>query len=71
MSEIKRKVQPVTVSMECDKCRKGNMMSNGRTLMSHPPKYSHKCTNCENIENYNKIYPCIEYEPYYDQPINY
>jgi hypothetical protein len=54
-------VQCVVVSMSCDVCKDGVMKPTDRVFPSHPPKYPHMCTNCDNSGIYNKTYPCIEY----------
>lgn len=42
----------------CDKCENGLMEPYGDTaLMSNPPKYQHKCTNCGFTDFYTTRYP--------------
>ena len=50
------------VTMKCDKCNQGDMeiIESNTFLATDPPRYAHKCTNCENIETYTKRYPYIE-----------
>lgn len=40
----------------------GEMLPNGLVLSSYPPKYSHTCNKCGNVEAYWDRYPKVEYE---------
>ena len=50
------------VTMRCDKCGQGDMeaIESNTLLATYPPRYTHKCTNCGNVETYTKQYPYIE-----------
>ena len=40
----------------------GEMIRNGNVLCTYPPKYSHTCNKCGNIEAYWNKYPKVEYK---------
>ena len=56
MSEI-REVKVKSVDEKCPVCNNGYMRPTGIVLMSNPPMYPHKCTNCDYEQTYNVKYP--------------
>lgn len=61
MKEIEYPVEIVKVRCFCN-CG-GEMVFTGRTLMSIPPQYPHKCNQCEKEEIVSDIiYPEIRYK---------
>lgn len=50
------------VYAKCDKCEKGNMETTREIVLSHPPKYKHKCNRCGYETYYKEHYPRIIYE---------
>lgn len=57
MAEQRTPANVHTVDMVCDKCKKGFMRPGATVLMSDPPQYPHKCTECGHQANYGTIYP--------------
>jgi uncharacterized protein (DUF983 family) len=54
--ETIKKVKTIQVDYECPKCQVGK-------LLSQPPQYPHKCTECDFTETFiDKTYPYITYE---------
>lgn len=41
----------------CDKCGKGNMKPTGKTLLSNPPIFEHRCEHCGEIKEFKNCYP--------------
>jgi hypothetical protein len=52
----------------CDDCG-GEMKFTNYVLTIHPPKYRHRCEKCEATENFDTIYPFIEYFPQGDSSL--
>ena len=52
---------PVELHYHCDECNT-EVEFTGNVLMSSPPKYVHKCPNCNEEIWLEKSYPCIVYE---------
>lgn len=61
MEIVKKKVNTFGEFAFCEKCKK-ELVFTGKSLMSNPPKYEHKCPVCGRIENLNYTYPRIAYE---------
>jgi hypothetical protein len=61
MARIQTPVRPIQVDYQCEKCDDGRMRPTGQTLMSDPPQFPHKCTNCENTITFNEKYPTVRY----------
>lgn len=59
--ESRSNIQLVKVVLHCDGCG-GRMEGTGSVLLTYPPKYPHKCSDCGFIENYYKCYPYYEEE---------
>lgn len=57
----KTEVKTFLTRKYCDKCG-GEMLPNGGCLSTYPPKFSHTCNKCGNIEAFWDKYPKIEYE---------
>jgi len=58
------KIQPVKVDYKCPVCKQGYLRPTGRTLMTHPAKYPHRCNkqDCDFEETFSGIqYPYIDY----------
>lgn len=57
--EIKEEVKTYRVKLMCDtKDCTGEMLPDGRCLMSNPPQYPHVCNVCGNTDNvFGKKYP--------------
>lgn len=64
MAEVKQEIKTFEVDNICDACQIGQMRPTGRTFMTHPPKYPHKCNNieCGHAETFFETYPKIKYE---------
>ena len=60
MREEGRRLETYVVEAFCDKCN-GPLNFTGRTLLSNPEQYVHKCDNCGVEENLPYIFPRIEY----------
>jgi hypothetical protein len=56
------KVKPIGVNFMCKTCKDGEMIATGKMKLSEPPKFTHKCSKCENEEDFNEKYPLIRYE---------
>jgi len=56
-----REMRTVQVRRICD-CG-GELLPEGRALLSNPPKYPHTCDRCGKAETFLKQYPLIHYEP--------
>lgn len=63
MAEQRSEVRTLMVRLMCDKCTIGEMLPTGIALMSSPPKYPHKCSNCghEDTPTGGKRYPFTEF----------
>ena len=59
--ELRTEVKCFTVKMMCDECFSGQMLSTGLVLTSYPALYTHVCTLCSHQDNYNNVYPKVEY----------
>lgn len=57
-----KEVKTYQVDYMCDKCESGFMFPTGVALTINPPRYEHKCIFCNNVENFTKVYPTIEYK---------
>ena len=60
--EIKKEVKTVEIDYKCPKCKVGRLRPTGVKQMTYPPKYPHKCTNCDYTETFRNTYPYIDYE---------
>ena len=60
--EIKAEVKTYKVDYLCDECKVGYMRPTGRAFPTHPMKFQHKCTNCENTKTFLEAYPVTRYE---------
>ena len=61
--EVRRQVKTYMVDMMCPVCKEGIMRPEGRmVLMTNPPQYPHRCSDCGHVETYHKCYPQIEYK---------
>ena len=60
--ESKVIVKTIQVDYECPFCYDGKLRPTSKVLLSHPPKYPHKCTKCDFKKTFNKTYPYIVYE---------
>lgn len=56
MAELVAESKIYQVFMQCDKCG-GLMKPTGEYLASNPPKYPHKCQNCDAVEIFPYMYP--------------
>jgi len=52
---------PVQVDARCPNCD-GRLLPTGEVKSSHPPKYPHRCKECERYFTLLDRYPKIEYE---------
>lgn len=59
--EERYEVVTIKVRRRCTECFSGEMVPNGITLTSMPPKYPHTCAYCGHEETYQHKYPYIEY----------
>ncbi len=57
--EVQAEAKVVLVAMKCDHCANGYMEHDEvvNALMTYPPKYSHRCSNCGHVETYTHLYP--------------
>lgn len=63
MGEIRKRVIPIEVTYQCEKCGEGFMEDDsGAVIATYPPLYLHKCTKCGYREVFSKRYPMLEYE---------
>ena len=69
MYELKQEVKTYMISKICDCGGVFQYESNNIMLATYPPQYPHICSFCGKINNFNCIYPKIEYE-YIDQKEN-
>ena len=61
--ETKKDLRTIEVDYECPNCEVGKLRPTGKKLLSNPPQYPHKCTECEYKETFRgKTYPYIVYE---------
>ena len=60
--EIRKEVTVYRVHKQCKSCKKGIMLCGTQALASNPPKFQHKCNNCEAVDYYLKMYPTTEYK---------
>ena len=61
--EKRSEVKTVKVELVCGSCNEGTMERDGVVLMSNPPHYPHRCTECgAEIHVTNIIYPYMEYK---------
>ena len=60
--ETRKELKTIEVDYKCPKCGKGKLRPTGKKLLSHPPKYPHKCTECDHKETFINTYPYIDYE---------
>ena len=58
--EQEHKINQVEISYTCDKCNKGEMKFTGQSVTRLTTEYEHKCTNCGNIQFFNRRYPYIK-----------
>lgn len=58
-------VKTYMINEICPKCCEGYMIyeTSGTFLAVYPPRFTHRCDRCGNIETYLEQYPKIEYEP--------
>lgn len=61
--QLVQEIKTLLVHMQCDKCGNGTMEPHGAAILTAPPQYPHKCTNCGHIENYNRVYPYHKHIP--------
>lgn len=61
MSEVRTIMTPIQVDMACE-CIVGFMRPTGVSLLSHPPKYEHKCNNCGHIDAFENQYPYMTFQ---------
>lgn len=63
MREDRRQVHTYVVHLMCEKCP-GEMLPTGVALLSHPPQYPHKCSQCghEDTPRGGKHYPHTEHD---------
>jgi hypothetical protein len=54
-----KEVKTYQVEFECGECGQGNMIYDGLTLESNPPKYVHKCSHCQARKDLPYRYPRI------------
>lgn len=59
MSKVVRNIQTQQVDEQCSSCGKGFMRPTGISLLSTPPQYEHKCTNCSHKQHYSVRYPHV------------
>ena len=58
--ETTKEVKTIQVDYECPKCEVGKLRPTGQKLLSNPPQYPHKCTECDFTETFrDKTYPYI------------
>lgn len=61
--EESKEVIVIKVHYKCEKCDEGYMFPFGSNVyMTSPPKYPHICDKCGYQQDFNKIYPSIEYK---------
>jgi DNA-directed RNA polymerase subunit RPC12/RpoP len=56
-------LRPIQVDYICDACGQGHYRSTGVSLMSNPPQYPHKCTNCDSTQVFTERFPVLRYAP--------
>lgn len=61
MTEIlQQDVRPIEVVLQCD-CG-GIMQFTGKTLLSNPARYEHKCPACGYTTDMQERYPYLDYQ---------
>lgn len=56
-------VKTFLVELECEKCNDGKLEYNGKTFLTNPLLYEHKCKDCGNVQTVRgKIYPYYDHE---------
>lgn len=60
MGEYRFEMKPYGVRYKCE-CG-GEMLPTGTMLLVDPPKYPHKCEECEQSINLSEKYPAIRWE---------
>lgn len=59
----KKRVETYKIELVCEECGIGTMLPSGMALMSSPPKYPHKCSECGHaITVEGATYPAFEFE---------
>lgn len=61
MSREQTPLRTVRVDYRCDKCDTGHMRPTGVMLLSNPPKFPHRCTECDALQTFTEKYPTIQY----------
>ena len=59
MELVKKRVQTDIVLAKCE-CG-GMFKYQGISIATNPPFYPHKCTDCGKVEDFNVVYPTVEY----------
>lgn len=62
MSIIRTPVLPVKLELVCE-CSDGRMEYTGQSRWQGKDHYQHKCTKCGRTEDYELIYPHINFDP--------
>lgn len=62
MAETKTEVKTFKVEYVCDECGEETLKHEGGALLSSPPQYRHRCSNCGCSRTFLKIYPHIKHE---------
>lgn len=60
--EISKEVKVYLVEYKCPECENGQLLPTGNALMTYPPKYPHKCTECDYMQTFSHQYPTIRYD---------
>lgn len=59
--EIKTEIKAYKIDISCKNCD-GNMSPTGRSFLTYPQQFEHKCTKCDSTENFTDIYPKTIFE---------
>ena len=59
MAEIKTEVKTYQIDYVCDECGCGYLRPTGEALLTHPPKYPHKCKTCGFKKTFKNKYPTV------------
>ena len=54
-------LRPIQIDYHCDECEHGLMRPVGHMLMTDPPQFEHKCTECGYLMVFNERYPTVRY----------
>lgn len=55
-------VRPVIVHAKCKCGGEYLITADSICLTAHPPRYSHRCDRCGDIQTFSECYPCVKFK---------